>query len=78
MIKINLNKAKEITHEQRRLARSIEFAPYDEIVSKQIPGETKAAEKERKNIRSKYEALQEEVESATSLEELKSVMEKFK
>jgi hypothetical protein len=78
MIKINLDKAREITHEKRRIARSAEFAPYDELVTKQIPGEIKAAEKERKGIRTKYETLQEEVDAATSVEELKSVMEKFK
>ena len=77
MIVINFNKAKEITHEKRRIARTAEFAPYDEIISKQIPGEVKAAEKERKEIRTKYAKIQEEVDEAKSLEELKALIEKF-
>ena len=77
MIKINLNKAKEIAHEKRRIVRDKEFAPYDEIMLKQIPGQIKAAEKERKTIRSKYEDIQEEIDAATTLEELKTVMKKF-
>lgn len=77
MIVINFDKAREIAHEKRRVARTAEFAPYDEIISKQIPGEIKVAEKERKEIRTKYAALQKEVDEATDLDELKSVMEKF-
>ena len=77
MIVINFDKAREIAHEKRRAARTAEFAPYDEIISKQIPGEIKVAEKERKEIRTKYAALQKEVDEATDLDELKSVMEKF-
>jgi hypothetical protein len=77
MIVINFDKAKEVAHEKRRSARTAEFAPYDEIILKQIPGEIKAAEKKRKEIRTKYEKIQEEVDAATNLDELKSIIEKL-
>lgn len=77
MIVINFDKAKEIAHEKRRIARSAEFAPYDEVIIKQIPGEIKAAEKMRKEIRSRYENIQEKVNNAADLDELKSIIESF-
>jgi hypothetical protein len=75
MIKINLNKAKEIAHEKRRAARAKEFAPHDEVIAKQIPGkDAQAAEAARQAIRDKYEVMQDAMDAATTVEELKALL----
>jgi hypothetical protein len=75
MIRINLDKAKNITHEKRRIARSKEFAPWDEIISKQIPGTSmQEAESQRQSIRNKYEQMQNEIDAATNVATLKSII----
>ena len=75
MIKINLNKAKEIAHEHRRAARAEEFKPYDEIIMKQIPGnDYTQAEAARQAIRDKYAALQAQMDAAQTPEELKALL----
>ena len=74
-IGINLNKAKEIAHEQRRVARSEEFKPYDEIIMKQIPGNDQAqAEAARQAIRDKYAIMQVQMDAAQTVEELKALL----
>lgn len=74
-IGINLNKAKDIAHEKRRAARAEEFKPYDEVIMKQIPGnDAQEAEAARQAIRSKYDALQSQIDSAQSADELKSLL----
>lgn len=76
MININLNKAKNIAHEKRRALRSEEFAPYDEIIMKQIPGNNLVmVESERQKIREKYDQIQNLIEAVTSLEELKKILD---
>ena len=58
---INLNKAKAIGHTIRRDARAKEFAPHDEIVSRQIPGDSVSeAEAARQAIREKYALIQDQ------------------
>lgn len=75
MIKVNLNKAKEIAHEHRRAARAEEFKPYDEVIMKQIPGnDMTEAEAARQTIRDKYATIQANIESATEVEELKEIL----
>lgn len=75
MIVVNLNKAKKIAHEKRRLAREKELKPFDDIIMKQIPGnDSVEAEKKRKLIRQKYEVLQTQMDAAQSVEELKSLL----
>ena len=75
MIKINLNKAKNIAHEQRRAARAEEFKPYDEVIMKQIPGnDYTQAEAARQAIRDKYAALQAQMDAAQTPEELKALL----
>jgi ABC-type phosphate transport system auxiliary subunit len=75
MIVININKAKVIAHDMRRAARSKEFEPYDEIISKQIPGAAlQNAEAERQAIRDKYAQIQTQLNAAQSPEELKSIL----
>lgn len=72
MISVNLDKAKAIGHDVRRAKRAEEFAPHDEVIMKQIPGtDTAAAKKARQAIREKYAAVQDEIDAATSPEDIK-------
>jgi hypothetical protein len=71
MIRINLDKAKAIAHDERRAARAKEFAPHDEVIAKQIPGASAAeAESARIAIREKYAAIQVNIDAALSPEEI--------
>ena len=73
IIKVNIPKAKLIAHEKRRKARAAEFAPYDEIIMKQIPGNNfQQAEAARQVIRNKYAAMQTAIDAATTAAEIKS------
>ena len=72
MIKINLNKAKDIAHEKRRAARAKEFAPLD--VEATIPSRAAQAEAARQAIRNKYAVMQEQMNDATTIEELKALL----
>jgi hypothetical protein len=75
MIVVNLNKAKAVAHGLRRAARAKEFAPYDDILSKQIPGQSAVeAENARAAIRKKYTAIQSAIDMAGDVEELKSTI----
>lgn len=75
MIKVNLDKFKEICHEKRRAARAEEFKPYDEVIMKQIPGNSLVeSEAARQAIRDKYTTIQGNIESATDVEELKEIL----
>lgn len=75
MIKINLNKAKNIAHELRRIAREKEFEPFDKIIMKQIPTvNAKEAEAERQKIREKYVVLQQQMDAAETVEELTKLL----
>lgn len=72
MIVINLEKAKAIAHDKRRLARSAEFAPLDIKVT--IPSEAQSAEAARQAIREKYAVMQEQMDAAQTVEELKALL----
>ena len=73
MITINFDKAKVIAHELRREARAKEFAPLDEKIAKQIPGiPVQDIEAQRQLIRDKYHVMQEQLDAAESIEELKA------
>jgi hypothetical protein len=73
MIKINLNKAKEVAHNKRRAVREIEFKPFDEIIAKQIPGKSaQAAEAARQVVRDYHATVQAEIDAAETVEELKA------
>jgi len=75
MITINMTKAKEIAHEKRRAARSAEFAPHDEVIMKQIPGnDYTQAEAARQAIREKYATMQAQMDAAQTPEELKNLL----
>ena len=72
-IVINLDKAKEISHDKRRVARAEEFKPLD--VKATIPSEAVAAEEARQQVREKYAAIQAQVDAAQTVEELKTIVE---
>ena len=76
MITVNLNKAKTISHDKRRDARAKEFAPLDEVIMKQIPGnDATVAETARQVIREKYATIQTNIDAATTVDELKSIVD---
>jgi len=74
MIVINVTKAKAIGHDMRRAARAQEFAPYDEAIAKQIPGQMEGAEAARQAIREKYAAIQTAIDAAATPDEIKAAM----
>lgn len=76
MIRVNVDKAKAIAHGMRRAKRAEEFAPYDEVIAKRIPGTAEAdAEAARVAIRAKYAAMQIAIDGASTPEEIKSALE---
>ena len=74
-IVIGITKAKAITHEARRAARSAEFAPLD--IKATIPSEAAAAEEARAAIRVKYAEMQAAVDGAADVTTLKTIMEQL-
>ena len=74
MITINITKAKNIAHDIRRAARSVEFQPYDEAIAKQIPGQAEGAEAARATIRAKYATMQTAIDAASTVDEIKAVL----
>lgn len=76
MITINIDKAKAIAHDRRRSARAAEFAPHDEVIAKRIPGVVQEeAEAARAAIRSRYASMQEQIESASTPDEIKAALQ---
>lgn len=74
-IVIDITKAKAITHDARRAARSAEFAPLD--IKASIPSEAAAAEEARAAIRVKYAEMQTAVDEAADVAALKTIMEQL-
>ena len=75
MITVNINKAKAIAHDRRRVARAEEFKPHDDLIMKQIPGaDAVAAEAARAAIRAKYTAMQSQIEAAATPDEIKAAL----
>ncbi len=72
-ITIDLGKAKAITHDKRRVARSAEFAPLD--IKASIPSEAVAAEAARAAIRTKYAEMQAAIDAAADTATLKTIVE---
>lgn len=73
MITVNIDKAKTIVHDKRRAARSAEFAPLD--IKATIPSEAVAAEAARQAVREKYAAIQQDIDAAPGIPELKLIVE---
>ena len=75
MITINITKAKVIAHDARRIARTKEFEPFDNVIMRQIPGaDAAAAEQSRKDIRVKYALIQEAIDQAQTTEQMKAAL----
>jgi len=72
MININVNKAKDIAHDIRRSKRAEEFAPLD--IQATIPSQASAAESARQSVRDKYAAMQTQINSASTPEEIKTAL----
>ncbi len=71
-IVINVNKAKNIAHDIRRAKRAEEFAPLD--IQATIPSQASAAESARQLVRDKYAAMQTQINSASTPEEIKTAL----
>jgi hypothetical protein len=72
-VSVNLIKSKDIAHNKRRQARAAEFAPLD--IKATIPSEATAAETARAIIRAKYATMQTAIDSASTVDEIKSALE---
>lgn len=68
MIKVNMTKAKNISHEKRRIKRAEEFAPLD--IESTIQSMAAQAEGKRQAIRDKYAVMQKNIDGAATVEEL--------
>ncbi len=71
-IGINIDRAKALAHDLRRRARDKDFAPLDRKVT--IPTEAAAAEAQRQQVREKYAQVQQEIDSAQSVEDLSAAL----
>jgi len=72
----NLDQCREIGHDKRRAARTEAFAPFDEIIAKQIPGaDALEAEAARQEIRNKYAEVQVAIDAAADPDEIKAALE---
>lgn len=78
MIKINLNKAKTIAHDIRRVERAREFEPLDNIIAKRLPQDLDKAEEARVAIREKYAIIQTNIDTVTSVDDLKKIVDEFR
>lgn len=76
MITINIDKARLIAHDKRRLKRAEEFSPLDEVIAKQIPGtDVAAVEAQRQAIRDRHAAIQTDIDAAASVDALKTIVD---
>ena len=72
----DLDQCREIGHDKRRAARTEAFAPFDEIIAKQIPGaDLLAAEASRQEIRDKYAQVQAAIDTASDPDAIKLALE---
>lgn len=75
-VAVDLGKAKDIGHDIRRQQRATEFAPFDEIIAKQIPGaDALTAEAARQQIRDKYAEVQVAIDTAADPDAIKAALE---
>jgi len=69
-VKADIVKAGNIAHDYRRKKRDEEFAPHDDIIAKQIPGnDAAAAEVARAGIRTKYDTMQVDMDVAIAADD---------
>jgi hypothetical protein len=75
-VDVDLTKAKEVGHDKRRQKRAEEFAPHDEVITKQIPGvDAVKAEAARQGIRAKDAKVQAAIDAAATPDEIKAALE---
>jgi hypothetical protein len=72
-VSTNLTKAKGICHDKRRAKRAQEFAPLD--VEATIPAKAQEAEAKRQQVRDKYATIQTNIDAATDVAALKTIVE---
>ena len=72
MIHINLDKAKEISHDKRRNKRAELFKQLD--IEATIPTFAEQAEAQRQIIRDEFAAIQTEIDNAESIDQLKAIV----
>lgn len=74
-IEIDLDRAKAIAHDIRRRRRADELAPHDRVISLKIPGASAdQAEAARREIRTRYNAMQDAIDSAASVADLQRLL----
>lgn len=80
MINININKAKEITHNVRREVRAKEFEPLDQEININIANASKVAEidAQRQSVRDKYATIQTNIDNCSTTDELKVIIKNIK
>jgi hypothetical protein len=75
-IEVDLGQCRVIGHQMRRAQRNAEFAPFDEIIAKQIPGlDAAEAEASRQAIRDKYALIQDAIDIAEDPDTIKLALE---
>ena len=75
-IEHDLDKCKALGHDLRRIQRNAEFAPFDEIIAKQIPSlDAAEAEASRQVIRDKYALIQDAIDIAEDPDQIKAALE---
>lgn len=72
MIQINLNKAKEISHDKRRNKRTELFKQMD--IEATIQTFAEQAEVQRQVIRDEFAVIQTEIDNAESTDQLKAIV----
>lgn len=75
MIKINIDKAKEISHDMRRDKRADLLKQLD--IEATIPALSAEAEIKRQVIRDEFAVIQDEIDSASTVDELKNIVTQF-
>ena len=72
MINVNLDKAREISHDKRRNKRAELFKQLD--LEATIPTLAEQAEEQRQAIRDEFAAIQTEIDNAESVDQLKIIV----
>ena len=68
----DLDASKAVAHDIRRAKRSEEFRPHDELMAARIPGTDEVAvEAARQEIRDRYVVIEEEIDAAEEVEDLR-------
>ena len=75
MIKVDINKAKEIVHTKRRYVRANLLNQLD--IEATVPLLAKQAEVQRQAIRAKFAAIQTEIDNAETIDQLKGIITKL-